>query len=399
LLGCSALVLIGIYYYMALPRVVISAPVGSRVAIRSLGNSTGSQYTTSQPVTTYRIHAGNYLLRIISTDRVQAFYGSASLFQHTSYQLTVDKAPHGMAVSNTTAYNAFRDASGAIVYLDTTDRTIKRIVSGGSPVALQPAATTITNTPFQNQVTGLYPIAGGRAIVDADSLLYLIDNGVVVPLNMGDMSAANIMAVATNPTQGSFVVAAGDTLYWYTSAAARPQALLTYAKHVDKLAYGGDTVLAYSTRMPPANEDIRADYAAYAIDPIIANIQTKTLQNFVTGPIVDASIAPDGQHAFITGQGGNTTAALYDLKSGKILYQLESPETLTPPWIDSSHFIYGKGSSVWKFDINRHNAVAVGTFNQGWQPTSATYDAVSQAYLVTTYPSAAEAAIYRFGAP
>src|SRR5437868_6648378 len=119
LLGGGTVLLIAVYRYLVSPELVVTAPVGSTVAIRMLPGTSVAQHTTSSPATVYHVGAGTYVLRIETTDAKQLFYGTANYFQHKIYRLAAAKEPRSSAVGNRVAYNALRDTSGAIIYLDT----------------------------------------------------------------------------------------------------------------------------------------------------------------------------------------------------------------------------------------------------------------------------------------
>lgn len=368
-----------LYYFALQPKAVVRAPAGSVIRVTSV--QTGSLLATqrsSSPQTVLRLPVGSYCVTVGAGGDSEQFYDSTRLFQTNTYTL---KAAVGRLslVTKRAAYNALVTSSGDIDYLDTSNQFIGAIRNG-----LTSYVSTIDDNGY-GSVQDMHVIRNEQAIVIDGNTLYLLHDSRLTPISTtGFPQNVRTLAIGTNPLQDSFVVAVNNTVYWYATPQAAPQRITTLSKAADQLAYGGDMVLAYSTRMPPATQDIRAGYVDFAVDPILINVATKTQRTIAIGPVVDASIAPGGKLATIEVQGAVSTV-LYSLPDVTALYDIGNPDTLTPVWLDADHFVYGQGSGIWKLNVGSHSSTLLGATDTGQQPTSITYNSIAQIYLVTAY--------------
>jgi len=186
-------------------------------------------------------------------------------------------------------------------------------------------------------------------------------------------------------------VVANQTLYYYSSISAEPENIVTLSKSVDRLAIGGHNVMAYSTQMPDAMEDIASAYSAYAIDPILINESTKAQHIFANGPIADASLSPDGKWATIMPRGSSKTN-IYTVETGTRAYQIFNP-AYALAWTSDSTFAYSVGQSLWLFDVNGKSGHIEGKIGQGSEITSLSYTA-GQGYFTAAYDGPDQAYIY-----
>ena len=392
----GVLILAFVTYLLMRPRVTVVAPSGSTIAITNLqsGDET-AQETTEHNSTTIAVPSGSYAVTVINNQSKETFYVSLATFQDKKLSFSNTPELHTAIVARQIAYQVIRQGK-AIVYLDTTGRAIERMDENGNRAALD-STNTISSLqlrePGQAQI--LRVVAGNSAVAFTNGVLYSVQNGRLRPLDTSGMSSdRSTVTIATNPSQTEFVVGIGQTLYWYNSVSAKPQKVMTLSKQFDQLAFGGSKVIAYSTRMPNAVEDIRYAYSLYAVNPLIVDISKKTESTFTQGAIVDASISPDGMYATVRQQGSDTTG-IYSLSDNQKLYDMESPDTTTPNWLDGTHFTYGKDADVWSADVSARTVLALGTLPNGQQPTSVTYDAADKIYYVTAYTDSNTAAIYK----
>ena len=383
-----------IFFFQA--RITITAPVGSTITVsRVIDDVQVAQKKTTDTTTTIALSSADYAVTIgNSNTSKQLFYVSTRIFHDTKLIFNAESELHTITVAKRPAYNVVVQGD-AISYLDTTRRAIVNITNDGVVSVLGDTAlfgSLTSDNPGTAQ--GMYPIANGQAIILSDGKLYVLQNNQLIPLNVtGLPNTSSPFMVGTNPTQKSFVIAINQALYYYSSPNAMPQKIVNLNKRINEVAYGGNKVIAYSTRMPLAKEDIKSAYSSYAIDPIIVDIAAKTQKVLTNGPIVDASVAPDGQHATIEPQSEPYTT-IYDIGQNTPPYTILSPDTTTPAWLDNTHFVYGKGSDIWKFDTINRIGIAVGTVPNSQQPTSVTYNSDSGKYYVTTYATDTNATIF-----
>ena len=398
LLAVAACCMIAIFLYRVFiqPRIVVTTITGSSITVTDLEH-TGSvrRVTANAPVMTISVVSSSYAVAIDTGTGRQVVYVSAGLFRPVDIRADIPAPLVTHIVTRQTAYNATIDGSG-LAYLDTTKRAVIQLSDTGAVRQLDAVAQ---NIPGYTGAQALKPIAGNRAIVLTNSKLYVLQAGKLKALDtLGFPASVTSIILGTNQAQASFAVGVNQTIYWYSSADAKPRKVVELKKRFDQLAVGGSSVIAYSTRMPDAREDIKASYATlYAIDPLLIDTANGKQQAIANGPVTDASVSPDGAYATIESRGGANTG-LYDLSRRSQAYTVENPEVTTPVWLDPTHFVYGKASAVWVFDVPTRAAHAVGLLPEGYEPTSITYDPADKEYFVTTYPSAGSATIFRLSA-
>lgn len=378
-----------VYNFFIRARITVTAPVGSTITVSRVldGKQVATEKSTGT-TTTVALSPANYAVVVDNGGTgKQLFYTTTRTFQDTKITFDAPSELPATTVAKRTAYDVILQGN-AISYLDTTRRTIAHIDSNGSTSALDntaPLNSFTSDNPGTAQ--GIYPIADNEAIVLTGGKLYVVQNSQLTPLNMtGLPDTSSPIMVGANVGQTSFVIAINQTIYYYDSPSSTPQKVLSLDKRFDHVAYGGNNAVIYSTRMPLTTDNIRSAYNAYAIDPIIIDVTNKTQKVLTHGPIVDASLSPDGQYATIEPQSDPYTI-IYNISQGTPLYTIISPDTTTPSWLDNTHFVYGKGSDVWKFDVASRSGLAIGTVPDSQQPTSITYNPGNNRYYVTTYPS------------
>ena len=389
-------VIVFLYQAFVQPRIIVTAPKGSRITITDLEHA-GSvrSVTATTSSTTIGVSGGTYAVSVDTGSGRQLVYTTAGLFHAATIQVNVPTSLAVHIVSKQTAYNAVV-GTHSLTYLDTTKRAIIQLSDTGTARQLGAVAQ---NIPGYTGAQAFAPIAGNKAIVLTNSKLYVLQSGKLVALDtLGFPASITSITLGTNRGQSSFAIGVNQTIYWYSSPDAKPRKVVELKKRFDQLAVGGSSIVAYSTRMPDAREDIKASYATlYAIDPLLIDATSGKQQAIASGPVTDASVSPDGAYATIESR-NETSTALYDLSQRSQMYTIENPELTTPSWLDSTHFVYGKGSAVWMFDVPAHTAYATGILPDGYQPTSITYDAADKEYFVTTYPSTGNATIFRLSA-
>lgn len=381
------------YRLLVQPRIVVLAPAGSTITITSLEqtgyiqNIKAASLSTSIPV-----DAGSYIVDIDTGTGRQVQYANAGFFRGTKVQADVKQPLSVHIASQQVAYDAVPNGH-MLTYLDTTKRSIMQLDDKGDLRQLDGVAQ---NIPGYTGAQAIGPIGDNQAVVLSNSKLYILRNGRLTALDTtGFPTSIASIALGTSQSQTSFVIGINQTLYWYTSSEAKPQKIIELQKRFDRLAVGGHMIIAYSTRMPDAQEDIKASYATtYAIDPLLIDGNSKGQQILADGPIVTASISPDGAYATLESRSASHTI-IYRLSQRSKAYTVENPDITTPQWMDATHFVYGKDSAVWKFDVSTQSADAIGIFPSGYQPTSIVYDAVNKQYFVTTYPGSSAATVFR----
>ena len=382
------------YQFIARPKVTVSAPAGSIITLRQLGSGApATERKATSNSTAIMVNPGNYRVTVSTDTAKQLFYTTLAPFKHQSFAVTASPELTAAIVTNHVAYDAVQSGS-AISFLNTSDRAIETMFANGS---LAQFNTTAPISSFSNgsNVQGIHVIAGNAAIVQINNQLYLLRDNALNPLNTTNLPGQiQTLVIGTNEQQSSFAVGINHSLYWYSSPDAQPQKLLDLNKWFDQLAVGGNSIIAYSTRLPVTSNNVRSDYKDYAIDPILIDVAAKSSKVFTSGPIVDASIATDGNHATLEPQQGSTMT-LYSVANGSKLYEVENPSITTPQWLDATHFVYGKDGDIWNFDITAKTASVVGTLPNNAEATSITYQADTQSYLATVYNGPSDYAIYR----
>ncbi len=398
LVGLVVVIALAAFYRLLMqPRLVITAPAGSRITVKALhGNKTIATAVAKNTTTTVPVVTGDYVVVIAHQTSKQLSYGSIGFFQKHTYHLSATPL-HTALVAQQTAFAAV-GSGDAVQYLDTTKRAVISLDQSGVLTALDNRNQLVGSLGHDNpgNAAGMHPLADGQAIVLSGNTLYALRDNTLTPLQTkGFPAAIRTLAIGTNQRQSSFVVLANTTLFWYGSPSAAPQKIRDVGKQADEVAYGGQRVIVYSTRMPEAVEDIKASYTSlYAIDPILVDISSKTQATLTSGPIVDASVSPDGRLATVQEQ-GNAYSSLYDLAAKRIRYDLTDNFLTTPVWSDATHLVYGAGTDIWQLDTQTKSAAVLGELPGDLQPTSITYDQQHASYLVTSYNSASSAAIFR----
>jgi hypothetical protein len=388
-------VLVGaaIYSLAVQPRLSVTAPTGSDITITTLAGKAVVQQKASAETTIIKVNAGSYTVTIQANgaQQMQVVTAKPSSEQHISFIASPQLNSNLMV--RRTAYNPV-PASTGLSYLDTTGHLITTLDSSGHAHSLGAQDNSALGTAH-----ALKPIAGGEEIALVDNKLYVLSDGQFTPIKMADWPAGGLhnLAIATNPNQDSFAVAMNQTVYWYDSPNAVPQQLLDLNKEADQLVVGGNKLVAYSLRMPPAKQDIKSSYAQFAIDPIVVDVQAKTQKVLASGPLSDASVAADGKHATLTPRDSITTT-LYDLTTNQAQYSTLNSNIISPLWIDASHYIYAHGSTLWKFDITSQVASSIATLENNQQPTSLIPDPNGDGFYATTYNDKKTAAIYHLTA-
>jgi len=395
-----ALLIVGLLAYLLVvrPQVIVTAPVDSTITVTGTNGALAASATkTTGSTTALAVGSGTYSVTVAHGTAKQQYAVTLNLFERKQFTFDASAALNSTLVARQSAYNAFPLDTTSIAYLNTTTHVVQSTSAAGRQTTLAGATTDFTNgdAPTGN-VYAMSPIAGGLAIVQTNSRLFVLQHGQLTPLNTtGFPSGIQSFVIGANTNQSSFVVAANQSLFWYASPNATPQKIVDLSKRIDQLAYGGGRVIAYSTRMPETDQSIKSAYSAYAIDPIVVTIDTKDQRTLLPGPIVGASIAPDGNHATVQTQGPSSVTSVYNLANSTLMYSVQNFDLPSPLWLDATHYVFTQGSDIWKYDINAHTAVTVGTLPDSLQPTSVTFNATTGTYLVTTYNDATSAAIYR----
>lgn len=382
------------YKFVLQPQVTIMAPAGSSLSVIDMqSGSKVTQTTINGSAATLGMGIGSYQVSIENDSGRQVFYVKTAWLKRVSLRFALPAQLTPTKLANQVAYNAIGD-SGSLAYLNTSSETIEQLTDG-TKTMLDGMGSNAPRDPA-SAAQALKVIAGNRAIVLTHSKLYVLQDGRLDPLRTdGFPDSISSLAIGTNPSQESFAVLANNALYWYQSPSAQPQQIAKLGKQADQLAIGGDQIIAYSTRMPNAKQNIRYAYAAtYAIDPVIISVTSGSQHTVGTGPIADASISPDGQYATIE-QRGSAFTDVVRLSDGARVQGVENADTLSPVWISNTRYVYGKGSSILAFDLETLSAASVATLPRGQLITSVTYNSQKQRYLVTTYLDDQEAAIYQ----
>ena len=393
-------VCVAIYKLFVEPKITVSAPTGSTVIVTLLSN--GSTVATKKVTgnqLTIAVGSDMYSVRVSSAKQgKQVFYVTTRMLQNQHVTLSARPEFAATTVARQVAYDAV-PAPGTIDYLDTTKRIIGQLAPDGTRTALDTTKPVSTlSSDNTGAAAGIHIIKGNAAIIFTNNQLFVLSNGRLAPLNTtGFPDQLTRIVIGTNPSQSSFTIGANETIFWYSTPDAAPKRLLTLDKKFDQLAYGGTKILAYSTRMPNALENIKYAYSGYAVDPILIDTTTTAQTTFTSGPVANATLSPEGTLATIELQNGMYTK-LYDVANKVVRADIESPDTTTPAWIDNTHFLYGKLGSVWQYDTTTGNAFSIGTLPSDTQPTSITFDTTTDSYLVTGYDSEDTAAIYRLAA-
>lgn len=396
-----ALYIVGLLAYLLIvrPQVIVTAPVDSTITVTATnGTQVASATKTAGSTTSLAVGAGTYSVTIAHSSAKQQYTVSLGLFERKQLTFDASAALSSTLVARQSAYNAFPVDTTNITYLNTTTHLVQTINAAGRQTTLAGATTDFTNgdAPTGN-VYAMSPIASGQAIVQTNNQLFVLRHNQLTPLNTAGFPVGiQSFVIGANTSQSSFVVAANQSLFWYASPDATPQKIVDLGKRIDQLAYGGGRAIAYSTRMPETDQSIKSSYSAYAIDPIIVTIDSKNQSTLLAGPIVGASIAPDGNHATVQTQGStSSTTSVYDLAHNTLMYNVQAFDLPSPLWLDAAHYVFTQGSDIWNYDINARTAVTIGTLPDSLEPTSVTFDSATGTYLVTTYNDAATAAIYR----
>lgn len=396
LASASGILLLGwlVYTFLLLPQITVMAPAGSTVHLSDMQSGAQvTRITVGGSSTTMRTGIGSYKVMVSNQVGEQVFYVNTAWLKRVTLQVSSSKQLSATLLAHQVAYNAVGSNSN-YAYLNTSAQTVEQVRGGIKTVLDNFGQTSPRSTTTAAQAVDV--IAGNRAIVLTHSKLYVLQNGTLDELNTsGFPNSVSSLAIGTNPGQESFAILANQTLYWYPSPSAQPQELTTLTKQADQLAVGGNNIIAYSTRMPNAREDIRYAYAStYVVDPLLISTTTGSQRALAQGPLVDASISPDGQYATIEPRGSNHTD-IVRLADGVTVQAVENASTLTPQWTSNTQYIYGKGSSVWAYDVETMTATALATLPSEQLITSVTYNSNLQQYLVTTYPNEQGAAVYQ----
>lgn len=382
------------FIFVVQPSFTVSAPAGSTVTIShaSSGEQVG-QATVSNAPATFRIPAGDYQILVdAGAAGKEQFYAVAKPLQKQHYDFDAPTQLHATEVAKGAAYNVI-DSNGTLSYLNTAKRIIESLSPSGTFAALDSSAPVSSfSSDNPGDARAMHLIAQNAAIVSSGGSLFVLRNNRLAPVNMsGIPDSAITLYIATNPTELSFVVAADQTLYYYSSPEAAPQKVLDLSKHIDQLAYGGGKVVAYSTRMPVAKEDIAYAYSDYAVDPLLIDLGTKTQQVLMRGPLAGASISPDGRYATLEGRLAAYTT-LYDLSAAHAVYTTMNPDT-APLWLDGSHYVYAEGSDIWKADVSSQSTTTISSLPDGALPTSVS-PSEGNTYYVTVYSNATDTGIF-----
>lgn len=386
------LLLVAIYNTLAQPRLELSAPVGSTVTVCTVSDGKQVQKTKlSSSKTTLSIGQGDYMVTILNGTAAQLATVHAALFQTTKMQFTNSSQLHANATAQATAFNA-QGSDDFVTYVNTTKRSLMKLDATGN-------AITLAGSDGATTVTSMQPIANGQAIVQINTKLYILRSGQLSTLATdGFPSTIQSIVIGANPLQSSFVVAVNQTLYRYASADAKPEKIITPNKQFDQVAYGGNQAIVFSTAMPDSVENLRSSYTAFAVDPIAINLGTKAQHIISGGPMIVATISPDGKQATLQTQGQNSHISLYNLSNYQQKSVLPNASIVPPLWLNGSQYLYVQGSSIWKYTTSNQTAATIATLPSGMLPTSLTYDQAKQKYYVTSYNDEQTASIFRLDA-
>lgn len=386
------------YIFLARPKVVVTAPIGTTITLTSLTNGQLTvQAKATTNTTTLQVDSGNYTATITQGNAKQLYTIALNLFETKSLTFSAGAQLGSDIMAYQAAYDVMRSGN-TLYYLNPTNQTVESLDENGNQatVAGMTGQQTVDSNALPQTVGAIGVIASNQAIVQVNTSLYLLRGGQLTQLKTnGFPSPVLSVVLGTNPMQSSFVIAINQTLYWYASPDAAPQMIMKLDKQFDQLAYGGNRAIAFSTAMPESVENIRSSYSGYAIDPVLIDLSKKTQGTLTTGPIAIASVAADGNHAIVQTQALASVTTLYNLATNQAMYSVENPNVATPLWIDGTHYVYTEGSDIWKYDIDSRSAVTLSSLPGGLIPTSITYDSDNKAYYCTTYNSSDTASIYR----
>lgn len=373
------------YHFVLRPQITINAPLNSSISVYQLpGSHIVDQFTTRHQSETISLDPGTYRVQVLNASAAvgATYYDQISLFGRITHATNDRIQLHTTLDATQTAYNAMQSGAG-IVYLDTTEHSLKYRSADGTIVIIGTAGVAQM----------LAPIADDEAIVLMSNTLFVLQHNQLAPLSTrGFPNPVTTLSIGTNQLQSEFVIAANQKLYAYASPESTPRFVTELSQSIDRLAFGGTQIIAYSTRMPAAVEDISSAYTAYAIDPLVIDSNTKKVETLTKGPISEATISPDGQLATIQLRQSSTTN-IYRLGTRQKMYEITNPDE-TPLWITDTSLTYGKGTSLWQLDVDARRAILIGKISQGAEITSMSY-ASDKIFFATAYDGPDRAYIYQ----
>lgn len=373
------------YRYVIMPRISVSAPVGSHLSItRTSDNATVANQTSTAATTTFWAGNGGYKVLMTQGSAKQVTYVTLAAFQEKKLTFAPPSQASGQRVTQQSAYDVL-PADGGLTYYNPLQRSIQQFANGQTTVVQATAP----------QAMGL--ISKSQAIVEYNKAFYVLSNQQLTPIStvgLPPVSEWRTVILGSSPAQDSFVIAINQTLYWYKDTTAAPQKITTLTKAFDQIAVGGDRAIAYSTRMPTATSDISAHYTNFQIDPLLVDLKTKSEQTLTTGPLADATISPAGTYATISKELGSRTT-IYDLTTRAALNDVANSRGFSPLWTDDTHYLFGDtDSTIWSMDVPGASAHTIGRIGTGQQITSLTVGTTPGSYYATVYNSQTDASIY-----
>ena len=376
---------LGFYLFIFKPTITVDVPAGSNVSIIDAKNNVVAQQTNTARAALH-VNPGEYRVLAKNGAKQQQQPIQVGPFAQKKISFTMPSPLNLSLKAYSSAYNVVANGD-SLAFLNPVSQHVTLLHAGGDSAPI--------DNSFGEGTRGIYAIANHQAIINKNNqLLWLHDNQLTPLSTDGLPQDYNIGAITigTNPQKSSFVVAFEEALYFYNAPDGKPQKLVDFTKKIDQLAYGGTQVIAYSTAMPQARENIKNAFDPYYnVDPIVFDITTST-QRALSGPIVDATIAPDGQHATV--EKPDKTLSLVDLSNlSTTATSIPNPSLSSPLWTANDQFIYERDTVIWRYDLAAHTLTALGQLPSEQHATSITMQDKDN-FFVTTYPRDTRASIY-----
>jgi len=351
----------GAYILLLRPVIVIDGTVKTAVIYDMHGN-TVRKFSGAGST---RIGSGAYDIEITSDSGTVSKVIALGLRQKQTVAAPENMPPNSTKVIATVPAIEPAIQSSAFGYVDPTQKTFSTLSGDGvSQILSQP--TTGSDQAGSQAITQISSIANNkRLLVTSGDYVEAWDGSNIKQLDATGIDLTNLnqnqVLVGSNSSQGDFLVAVDKTIYYYASTDSTPKKIATLQTDFNRLIFGGTRFLAFDSTLPYSRPDLSSYYAKqFLVYPVLADIRGHSIQ--LTQPVVDAFLAPDGQHALIQYR-QSSNAKIYSLGADLSLQSqaIINRPTSTAAWDAANSFVYSANGTLWRYNLQTNWATALAT--------------------------------------